>query len=280
MTIETQTDPELHRSRQVAQTAAQAAGVQMRELSSLTELTDVVQLYISIWGENRPPASLELLRALTKAGNYVGGAYAGERLVGACVGFFHQPSDDALHSHLAGVSSEYLGRSVGFALKLHQRAWAMERGVADIAWTYDPLISRNAHFNLSKLGARAVEYLPNFYGPMADRINGTDDSDRLLVRWAVRPSSPAPVGTEDAITALGIGPDGEPRLGALDAEVSFVCVPRDIGAIRRDDPALAHRWRRAVRDALGTLLQNGSSISGFDRSGRYVVTQSPKGSRP
>ncbi len=277
MTIHLQTDPELHRSRQTAQAAAQAAGVQMRELSSLTDLTDVVHLYISIWGANRPPASLELLRALTKAGNYVGGAYAGETLVGACVGFFHQPSDDALHSHLAGVSPEYLGRSVGFALKQHQRAWAMERGVADIAWTYDPLISRNAHFNLSKLGARAVEYLPNFYGPMADQINGTDDSDRLLVRWAVRPGEPITIETSGAVEALGIGPGGEPRPGALDAEVSFVHVPRDIGAIRREDPALAHRWRRAVRDTLGALLQDGAMITGFDRDGHYIVARATEG---
>ena len=280
MTMNTEADTELDRSRQVADAAARAAGVRMRELSSLSDLADVVRLYVSIWGENRPPVSLELLRALTKAGNYVGGAFAGETLVGACVGFFHQPSDDALHSHLAGVSPEYLGRNVGFALKLHQRAWSMERGVAAIAWTYDPLISRNAHFNLSKLGARAVEYLPNFYGPMADRINGTDDSDRLLVHWAVRPGKPLVADTSPAVTALTIDPDGAPELGALDAEVLLVTVPRDIAALRRDDPALAHRWRRAVRESLGTLLEDGATITGFDRSGRYIVTRTTKGSHP
>ena len=55
-----------------------------------------------------------------------------------------------------------------------------------IAWTYDPLIRRNAYFNLAKLGARPVEYLPNFYGAMDDAINGGTETDRMLVRWELR----------------------------------------------------------------------------------------------
>src|SRR3712207_7442617 len=65
-----------------------------------------------------------------------------------------------------------------FRSKLHQRAWAIARGVHEVAWTFDPLVARNAWFNLTKLGARATEYLPNFYGPMDDGINGADESDR------------------------------------------------------------------------------------------------------
>ncbi|MFC6345542.1 GNAT family N-acetyltransferase, partial [Nocardioides hankookensis] len=159
----------------------------MREVADLAELAAVVALYADIWGRDaNPPMTLELLRAFTKAGNYVGGAFEGDRLVGACVGFFHAPAEDALHSHIAGVAGDVLGRHVGFALKLHQRAWAMLRGVSEIAWTFDPLVSRNAYFNLVKLAARPAEYLPNFYGAMLDTLNGDDDSDRLLVRWSLR----------------------------------------------------------------------------------------------
>ena len=161
-------DTDLDEAVQAADAAALAAGVAVREISDLAELADVVGLYASIWGRDaNPPMTLELLRAFTKAGNYVGGAFEDGRLVGACVGFFHAPSEDALHSHIAGVSRDVLGRHVGFALKLHQRAWAMLRGVSEIAWTFDPLVSRNAWFNLVKLAARPVEYLPNFYGAMA-----------------------------------------------------------------------------------------------------------------
>ena len=172
---------------QAADAAALAAGVTVREVADLAELEDVVRLYSTIWGRDaNPPMTVELLRAFTKAGNYVGGAFEDGRLVGACVGFFHAPAEDALHSHIAGVAPSLNGRHVGFALKLHQRAWALLRGVSEIAWTFDPLVSRNAYFNLVKLGAQPAEYLPNFYGTMLDSINGDDDSDRLLVRWRLR----------------------------------------------------------------------------------------------
>ncbi len=57
-------------------------------------------------------------------------------------------------------------------MKLHQRAWAIARGIPVIEWTFDPLVARNAYFNIRKLGAMPVEYLPNFYGIMGDGING------------------------------------------------------------------------------------------------------------
>ena len=222
-------DTDLDQAVQVADTAALAAGVTVREISDLTELTEVVVLYAGIWGRDaNPPITLELLRAFTKAGNYVGGAFSGGRLTGACVGFFHAPSDDALHSHIAGVSRDALDRHIGFALKLHQRAWAMLHGVSEIAWTFDPLVSRNAYFNLAKLAARPVEYLPNFYGAMPDAINGLDDSDRLLISWRLRDprvkaacaGSPTPALVDDelaagAVVGLGIDSDGGPEPGRL-----------------------------------------------------------------
>jgi predicted GNAT superfamily acetyltransferase len=269
-----------------AVSAARAAGVTVRELRDLSELNDVVELFASIWGrDDGPPMNLELLRALTKAGNYAAGAFADDRLVGACVGFFHAPSEDALHSHIAGVADGMTGRNVGFALKLHQRSWAMARGVSQIAWTFDPLISRNAYFNLVKLGAQAVEYLPNFYGSMLDTINGGDDSDRLLVRWPLRDPAvvaacagrhgpAAQVADELAAGAaigLDIDADGSPLPGELGGETVLVAVPRDIEALRAADSKQAKRWRLAVRETLSALLEDGGRIDGFDKAGWYVI---------
>ncbi|MFC7492633.1 MULTISPECIES: GNAT family N-acetyltransferase [unclassified Nocardioides] len=274
-----------HRAVQAADAAALDAGVVVREVTDLADLATVVELYATIWGRSdNPPVTLELLRAFSKAGNYVGGAFEGDRLVGACVGFFHAPAEDALHSHIAGVAADLAGRHVGFALKLHQRAWALLRGVSEIAWTFDPLVSRNAWFNLAKLAARPVEYLPNFYGAMADTINGADESDRLLVHWelldptVVEACSGAGVGLRadeelaaGAVVGVGIGADGGPAAGSLDGDTVLVAVPPDIGALRATDPALAARWRTAVREALSTLVGDGAMISGFDRNGWYVV---------
>ncbi|MDP2775296.1 MAG: GNAT family N-acetyltransferase [Nocardioides sp.] len=277
---------------QVADAAAVAAGVTVRELTELEELQQVVHLYAAIWGrDDNPPMTLELLRAFTKAGNYVSGAYEGQRLVGACVGFFHAPSEDALHSHIAGVSPTATGRSVGFALKLHQRSWALLHGVSEIAWTFDPLVSRNAHFNLVKLAARPVEYLPNFYGAMPDRINGADESDRLLVRWRLRDPAVAAACSgegrrsgsqvpDDAVVALGAGADGRPVRGRLDGAVSLVAVPDDIQALRHSDPEAAVQWRSAVREVLTALEADGSRITGFDRFRGYVVSRTARQERP
>nr|WP_193608798.1 GNAT family N-acetyltransferase [Nocardioides lijunqiniae] len=277
--------PDLDLAVQAADAAALAAGVSVREVLDLQELGLVVDLFATIWGrDENPPVTLELLRAFTKAGNYVGGAFEGGRLVGACVGFFHAPAEDALHSHIAGVSSTAVGRSVGFALKLHQRSWALLRGVSEIAWTYDPLVSRNAHFNLVKLGALPAEYLPNFYGAMPDRINGADDSDRLLVRWPLRSAEVQAAASGDAVrepvgpnavVALSVGPDGLPVRGRLDGDTSLVAVPADIETLRRVDPQAAQQWRHAVREVLTELVADGSRITGFDRTGGYVVRRTP-----
>ncbi|MFL6122943.1 GNAT family N-acetyltransferase [Actinophytocola sp.] len=272
-----------------ASTAAARAGVSVRELTNLAELNEVVSLFATIWGRAaNPPVTIELLRAFTKAGNYVAGAFEADRLIGACVGFFHAPDGDALHSHIAGVSPGATGRSVGFALKLHQRAWALARGISEVVWTFDPLVARNAYFNLVKLAARPAEYLTNFYGPMLDAINGDEDSDRLLVSWRLRDPAVARAGAGGgvgavaadevaggAVHALTIGADGGPVPGRLDGATSLVAVPRDIERLRAVDPAMAGRWRVAVRDALTGLVGGGGRIDGFDRAGWYVVRREP-----
>jgi predicted GNAT superfamily acetyltransferase len=274
---------------QAADAAAQASGVHVRELSALADLESVYRLYDGIWRPDpkNPPVTTEMLRALTKAGNYVAGAYEGEQLLGACVGFFGAPLQGAtMHSHIAGVSSAARGRSVGFALKLHQRAWAMLRGVSTISWTFDPLVQRNAYFNLAKLGAVAEEYLPNFYGGMHDRINGGDDTDRLLVRWdlagprvaAACVHAPPRVDAavergNGAVVALESSAHGRPVPGRLDGDVLLVAVPPDVESLRTSDPGCAKEWRTALREALAGLLSDGAHVSGFDRAGWYRLNR-------
>ncbi|HEV2782746.1 MAG TPA: GNAT family N-acetyltransferase [Actinophytocola sp.] len=272
----------------LADAAAAAAGVRIRELVEPAELGAVPVVFHGIWRPDPadPPVTPTLLRAMAKAGNYVTGAYDGDRLVGACVGFFGSPLSNELHSHVTGVAAAAAGRGVGFALKLHQRAWALGRGVSTITWTFDPLVRRNAFFNLVKLGATAAEYLPNFYGGMHDDINGGDDSDRLLVRWDLRAAevtaacggTPAASHAEaelarGAVVALARSDHDLPVAGSLDGRTVLVATPRDVERLRPADPDRARRWRTAVRDVLGTLMADGAKIAGFDRAGWYVVTR-------
>lgn len=239
----------------------------IRELHDIVEFEQVYALFSDIWHfePGSQPVTVELMRALSHAGNYVAGAFEDGRLVGGSVGFF--AADRCLHSHVTGAT---IGRGIGFALKQHQRHWAAERGLDRITWTYDPLVRRNAHFNLAKLGARPVEYLPSFYGVMDDAINQGDDSDRLLAEWPVRqepPSCPPPV---DAVVALA-DEGGRPVAGSVDAATVLVAVPADVEGLRRSDPGTAKAWRHAVRDVLGGLLSEGRVVTGFYDKSYYVV---------
>jgi len=258
--------------------AARRAGVEVRELHQISEFRQVFALYDDIWHAEpgKAPISVELMRAMSHSGNYVAGAFDGARLVGAGVGFFADPVGTSLHSHVTGTLP---GRGIGFALKLHQRAWALARGLRDISWTYDPLVRRNAHFNIVKLGARPEKYLESFYGPMADAINAGDESDRLLTVWRLAEpgvvtacqgvGKPSPVPDEARVALASEG--DRPVRGRSDGRVSLVQIPRDVEALRRSDPAAARAWRQATRDVLGGLIDQGARVTGFTSEGHYIL---------
>jgi predicted GNAT superfamily acetyltransferase len=228
----------------------QAQGLEIRELTDLADLHALADLFTAIWGAPEPLVNGDLLRAMSKAGSYVGGAFVDGRLVGGCIGFHEAPETRTLHSHIAGVLPAYVGRSIGLALKLHQRDWALARGISTIEWTYDQLVARNAHFNIVKLGARPVEYLTNFYGPMDDAINGVDESDRILIRWQL--DRVAPPGEESE-------------------ETVWVATPTDIESLRMTDALAAARWRKQLRDELAPLMETGWQVVGFDRANGYLL---------
>ncbi|RII14223.1 hypothetical protein DSC45_21280 [Streptomyces sp. YIM 130001] len=269
-----------------ADAAARAAGCRVRPIGDLADLEAACGLFEGIWkpdGDNAL-ATPELLRAMDKAGSYVAAAFDGTRddeLVAACIGFFGPPPDGALHSHIAGVSARIRGRSVGFALKAHQRSWALRRGTTQVSWTFDPLVRRNAYFNIGKLAALPAQYLPDFYGRMNDGINGADATDRLLVAWELAAPDVAaachglPRNAEpwdpSAGAALDITADGRPVVAGATGARTRVAVPADIEQLRRTDPHCAAAWRAALRDALGGLLADGWQVTGFDRTGWYLL---------
>ncbi|MBT2469430.1 GNAT family N-acetyltransferase [Streptomyces sp. ISL-66] len=243
----------------------------LRELHTMEDLDAVSRLYAGIWGTDAdsPPVSAEVMRALSHAGNYVAGAYENGRLVGASVAFYGDPIGTTLHSHITGP---VIGRGIGLALKLHQGQWALDRGIQRITWTYDPLIRRNAHFNLVKLGARPEEYLRSFYGAMDDAINGGDESDRVLTAWDLT----APAGAyaselpTDAVHGVR-NHDGHPVIGPTDAGTVLIDLPDDIESLRRTDPGAARAWRLGVRHTLGGLLAEGARVTGFHNRRSYIV---------
>lgn len=227
-------------------------GIEIRPLETLDEVFAATDVLAEVWGGDDGGMPPNLLRALAHSGNYAVGLYDGDRIIGASVAFFAAPAERSMHSHVTGVLAEYRGTGLGRLLKQHQRAWAFTRDVGHITWTFDPLIARNAHFNLIVLGARVTEYLPNQYGPMDDVINRGDESDRLMVSWALAaPASPP----------------------AADAVVATVAVPRDIESLRSTSPAEAAAWRTRVRAEFTEQLASGLVVGGFDDARGYLFVR-------
>jgi predicted GNAT superfamily acetyltransferase len=272
-----------------AQEAAAHAGVRIEKLEDIKAIEEASLLFNRVWStpENQPLITAAMLRALSHSGNYVYGAYDQTEMVGAIVGFIgYGKGSLLLHSHMTGVTTKLQGKSVGFALKQHQRAWALERGIELVTWTFDPLVRRNAYFNLTKLGASVTAYYPSFYGEMNDGINEKDETDRVLIEWhldtpqateaSVHRLVPPELGDpdrSDTRIALAVGTDGAPIEQQRNARTLLVCVPEDIVELRHRDEDLAHRWRLSLRNVLGRALNDGYAAVGMTRSGFYVLEQ-------
>ncbi len=227
----------------------------VRTISSRAEFDDHDALMRSVWGVSAPLVTIEMLTAIVHSGGYVAAAFDRGQMVGASVGFLADHHGElALHSHITGVVDSLRHAGIGRAMKLHQRMWAAERGLGWITWTFDPLVRRNAWFNIAILGADVEAYLPSFYGAMTDAINAGDESDRLLLAWNVRAPIPA-----------------DPRDGSSTAGALLVPTPPDIVELRRSDPSAVSRWRAETREALTGALDAGHRVLGFTRDGSYVI---------
>lgn len=266
-------------ARALAQDACADAGLAIREAHDATVCHDIARVLSAVWTKpDQPIIDPALLIAMTHAGNLGFLASRDGAPVGAAVGFCGPPGTP-FHSHIVGLLPESTGRGLGRAIKLHQRAWCLERGIAEMTWTFDPLVGRNAYFNIQRLGARPVEYLPEFYGAMNDSINSGQLSDRMLMRWDLTTEPPAPgeaqsalgpVGAHDAVADIDGRPSGYRAPPDTRATVTLA-VPRDVEGLRRKDAALAHEWRLQTRAAFAQLFAQGWAVTGFTRSSQYVL---------
>lgn len=269
-------------SDSVAQAWSEARAASGRSSATIEMMHDIAEMRAaggvldSIWHakDGAPEVEPRLMVAFAESGGYVAGVRVDGSLVGAAIGFPRHPT--GLHSHIAGVLPTHAGRGVGRALKLHQRAWCLERGIGLITWTFDPLVARNAHLNLTRLGAIAPRYLIDHYGPMNDALNSDDPSDRLLVTWNLATPRTGEPPSRPAHTVLA-DRAGEPVPVAApmppDTTRLLVAVPGDIEALRGTDPPLARRWRLAVRNALQPRMRAGWEIEGFRLDHHYVLTR-------
>lgn len=256
---------------ELASEAARGAAVELRPLTTLEEADLIVQVMIATWGEHQL-VPREMIRALAVSGNVPYGAFRGAELVGYVLDWMGLDADGPhIHSHMLAVVPGHQSRGVGYALKLAQRARALEAGYHVVRWTFDPLQARNAHFNIDKLGVVCDRFHRNFYGEMGDVLNRGDRSDRLVVRWDLdRPPGGSLSAVEASIEALrAVGPGDLPKPeriadGPPDGGVPIaVAIPSDYPRIKEWDPALASLWREAVGDVLEGCFGRGLVVTGF-----------------
>lgn len=264
-----------------ASAAAERAGVTVRLVRGTNEIRAVSDLLARVWGTSpsASPGPRNVLTAIGDTGGYVAGAFSAGSLVGASFGVTYlEGAEPCLRSQVTGVLHQRQG--VGEALKRHQQQWALESGMRRITWTFDPLVRRNAHFNLDRLGARIVRFVPDFYGPLDDGLNGSEATDRCVVSWPLC----GPVGNSEPVESaqllrrghtvlLGVGGDGSPLaghpVGPLADSAVLVATPDDIVGLRRTDPARAAAWRDASRTAFTAALAVGLVADLITTDGSY-----------
>jgi len=168
----------------------------IRACEGFDELEACVQLQIATWGI--APSEV-VARKTFYLGQRIGGQVIGafdseiagtepESLVGFVMSLPGIKTNEGapvayLHSHMLAVREEYRNRGLGAQLKLEQRREALERGIGLIEWTFDPLEIKNAFLNISKLGAVARRYYPNFYGVSSSQLQAGLPTDRLVAEW-------------------------------------------------------------------------------------------------
>ena len=221
------------------------------------ELTGAIQLAATLH------AGGVLLVAEDPSGHVVGFAYAFPALRGG---------EPHLHSDMLAVLPEARGRGLGGRLKWAQREEAVRRGIPLVTWTFDPLQAGNARLNLRRLGATAVEFLPDLYGTTGSALHHGLPTDRLGVRWELnspivreRAAGEAPPPAAPLLDAPRVNDvtwEGDrpvssaPRLD-LDATALLFEIPADWGALCRSAPDAAVTWQERARRVFGTYFARG-----------------------
>jgi predicted GNAT superfamily acetyltransferase len=159
--------------------------ITVRPLHTLDEFRRCVEITREVWGDSELETEPYITFVIAHhTGGQVLGAFDGERMVGFTKAFIAVRDHTIyLHSHMAAVLFSYRDRHVGRQLKLAQREDALRRDIRLIEWTFDPLETKNAHFNINRLGAISRRYIHNFYGITTSPLHHGMPTDRLLVEW-------------------------------------------------------------------------------------------------
>src|SRR3954447_7084446 len=214
------------------------SSLQIRQIESLTEFSEVVALQQEIWGfDDMELLPRRLFVVASKIGGQVLGGYDRDKLVAfcLCIPGLKAGGRSYLYSHMLGVLGPYRNTGLGRRMKLVQRDFALASNVDVIEWTFDPLEIKNAFFNIEKLGAIVRRFIPNQYGTTSSHLHSGLPTDRLIAEWHLR--SPRAI---EAMSGIDLS-----RRAEEDATVR-ISVPSDIAEIRNKDPERARTLQAAI----------------------------------
>lgn len=236
--------------------------IKIRECVTVDELDRCVKLQRDVFGlpdlEISPRRHLVVSR---EAGGWTLGAFTA---AGKLAGFVHhliavRGADEIFgYSHMMAVDPNYQNQGIGARLKWAQRQRALAEGRSFIKWTWDPLQSRNAHFNINRLGVVVRDYADNFYGtdygadPMRPDAPGLD-SDRLFANWELNSKRVKQLAGGQVLEIAG--------------EVAeAVEIPADWTSLVKTDPQRARAEQLRVRGQFQKAFSAGLVCAGFERS--------------
>lgn len=292
-------EPSANRVPDPGANRVQDPGFVIRDLATHEDLLACVALQREVWGAEFedcvPPA---LLKVTQRVGGLAAGAFDEDgALLGFVYGITGRTRGRRVHwSHMLAVTPAARGIGIGRMLKEYQRRTVAEWGVEAIQWSFDPLVSRNAHLNLNNLGATVAEYVESMYPPMASKLHGTLPVDRLIVEWRTD-GSPRAGGSPSAgeQAAKGRGDDRGSGVAVLDwrhdgldtaalgrelngARSVAITVPRDFEELVQSSPSAALEIRLRTRAFFSYCLEHGYRVDGFNRGGsgdpHYILHRS------
>jgi predicted GNAT superfamily acetyltransferase len=264
-------------------------------------MTLVEELQRAVWpGSETDVVPAHIFITAVHNGGLVIGAFVEEQLIGFVFGFpgldFIPDGPRPKHcSHMLGIHPGHRDSGVGFALKRAQWQMVRKQGIDHITWTYDPLLSRNAYLNITKLGAVCNTYRRAEYGDMRDGLNAGLPSDRLQVDWWVntrrvqtrlgkRARRPLKL---DHFSKAELHPLYTPltrtpnllqppeHFSTLEGPLLLAEIPSDFNALKEADFALARDWRFFSREVFETAFAANYIVTDFiHENGRsfYVLT--------
>ena len=273
----------------------------IRILDTNEQLEKVEELQSIVWpGSETDVVPAHLLITAVHNGGFALGIYPDadmdSPLAGFAFGFpgiYTTPDGPRLKhcSHMLAVHPEFRGKGLGFKLKRAQWQLVRKQGIDRITWTYDPLLSRNAHLNINRLGAVCNTYKREVYGEMRDGLNVGVASDRFEVDWWVNSQrvnkrlssrarskldlahfsaaeaaiiNPAPINDDGWVVPVSpVKLDSISSSAASKPNILLVEIPSDFLALKDADIELAKAWRMMSRRLFEDLFEIGYLVTDF-----------------